>query len=171
MTESIKFGDKDYALVPGRLKKFREENPRASVDTEPSYNNDGSVTFKATIIRDQAEPHSARATGNARYTEVEMKKPKSFEKLETISVGRALANLGYLNDGRIATSEEMEEFEKYKSDREREAVEEGVDKLLKAKDIDSLKSAFVELGNLMTHPEIVKAKDKRKAELSEDNKG
>lgn len=110
---SIKFGDKDYALVPGRLKRFREENPRAAVDTEPSYNADGSITFKATIVKDQADPHSARATGTARYTENELKKPKAFEKLETISIGRSLSNIGYLNDGQIASTEEMEEFEQF----------------------------------------------------------
>jgi hypothetical protein len=108
---SVKFGDKEYALVPDRLKKFREENPRASIETEHELQVDGSITFKATIVKDQADPHSARATGNARYTENELKRPKAFEKLETVSVGRALANLGYLNDGQIATSEEMEEWE------------------------------------------------------------
>jgi hypothetical protein len=119
---SIKFGDKDYALVPDRLKKFREENPRAAIDTAPTYNVDGSVTFTATIIKDQSDPHSARATGHARYSEMELKKPKSFEKLETVSVGRALANLGYLNDGQIATSEEMEEYEEYKLGQALEAI-------------------------------------------------
>lgn len=97
--ESIKFGDKDYALVPARLKKFREANPRASVDTEPTYNADGSITFKATIVQDRANEYSATATGNARYSADELKKAKAFDKLETISVGRALANIGYLNDG------------------------------------------------------------------------
>ena len=81
MKDSIKFGDKDYALVPGRLKKFREANPRAGVDTEPTIHEDGSVTFKATIIQDRASEYSATATGNAHYSEVEMKKPKAFEKL------------------------------------------------------------------------------------------
>jgi hypothetical protein len=108
---SIKFGDKDYALVPDRLKKFREENPRASIETEHELQVDGSITFKATIVKDLADPASARATGTARYTEIELKKPKAFEKLETVSCGRALANLGYLNDGQIATTEEMEEWE------------------------------------------------------------
>ena len=108
---SVRFGDKEYALVPDRLKIFREENPRASIETEHELQVDGSITFKATIVKDLADPNSARATGNARYTEVELKKPKAFEKLETVSVGRALANLGYLNDGQIATSEEMEDYE------------------------------------------------------------
>jgi len=119
----MKFGEKEYAYVPDRLKQFREENPRASVDTEPTMNADGSVTFKATIIKDQADEYSPKGTGNARYTEAELKRPKAFEKLETVSVGRALANIGYLNDGRIATTEEMEEFYGMKSDKYREQIE------------------------------------------------
>lgn len=122
--DSIKFGDKDYALVPARLKKFREANPRASVDTEPTYNADGSITFKATIVQDRSNEYSATATGNARYAEAELKKPKAFEKLETISVGRALANIGYLNDGQIATTEEMDEFYEYKTEKFATAIEE-----------------------------------------------
>lgn len=108
---SIKFGEKDYALVPDRLKKFREENIRASIETEHQYNPDNSVTFKATIIKDLSDPNSARATGTARYSKNELAKPKAFEKLETISCGRALSFMGYLNDGRVATSEEMLEYE------------------------------------------------------------
>jgi hypothetical protein len=36
---------------------------------------------------------------------------KSFEKLETIAVGRALAFAGYLADGEIASMEEMAKYE------------------------------------------------------------
>ena len=107
----LKFGDKEYALVPDRLKQFREENPRASIETEHSFLPDESIVFKATIVKDLSDPNSARATGTARYSKNELAKTKAFEKLETISCGRALANLGYLNDGRVATTEEMEEYE------------------------------------------------------------
>ena len=107
----VKFGDKEYREVPDRLKQFREENPRASIETESTLMADESMIFKATIIKDLSDPNSARATGTARYTKNELAKPKAFEKLETISVGRCLANLGYLNDGQVATTEEMEEWE------------------------------------------------------------
>lgn len=107
----VKFGDKEYREVPDRLKQFREENPRASIETEHSFLPDESMVFKATLIRDLSDPNSARATGTARYSKNELAKSKAFEKLETISVGRALANLGYLNNGQVATSEEMEEWE------------------------------------------------------------
>lgn len=110
----MKFGTKEYEFVPDRLKRFREEHPRAKIDSNPTYNEDGSITFKTTIIKDQADPYSAVGTGNARYTEVELKKAKAFEKLETISKGRALADIGYLNDGQVATTEELEEFYEFK---------------------------------------------------------
>jgi hypothetical protein len=132
---SIKFGEKDYALVPDRIKEFREDNPRGSIDTDPTYNADGSITFKATIIKDQADEYSARATGNARYSESELKKPKAFEKLETVATGRALAILGYLNDGQVATTEEMQEFEQYRADKYGEEIEE-------AKTVEELVAIF-----------------------------
>lgn len=169
MKESIRFGDKDYSLVPVRLKKFREENPRADIDTNPTLHPDGSVTFKTRIVKDLSDESSARSSGTARYVESEMKKPKAFEKLETISVGRALANLGYLNDGQIATTEEMEEFEKFKTDRKNEAIESAITRIEASQDINGLKSIFVSLGELMTDPDVIAAKDKRKAELNENN--
>jgi hypothetical protein len=119
----MKFGDKEYAYVPDRLKRFREENPRAKIDSNPTYNADGSITFKTVIIKDQADEHSAVGSGNARYTETELKKPKAFEKLETISKGRALADIGYLNDGQVATTEELEEFYEYKHEKYQEQIE------------------------------------------------
>lgn len=121
--ETIKYQGKDYATVPARLKEFRSTNPRASVSTEPHFLEDGSVVFRATIIKDKSDEHSASATGNARYTSNELSKPKAFEKLETISVGRALAMLGYLNDGDIASTEEMLEFEQYQEDKVMTAIE------------------------------------------------
>ena len=108
---SVKFGDKEYREVPDRLKQFREENPRASIETEHSLLPDESMVFKATIVKDLSDPNSARATGTARYTKNELAKSKAFEKLETISCGRALSLLGYLNDGRVASTEEMLEYE------------------------------------------------------------
>ena len=158
---SVKFGDKDYALVPDRLKKFREENPRASIDTAPTYNVDGSVTFTATIIKDQSDPHSARATGHARYSEQELKKPKSFEKLETVSVGRSLANLGYLNDGQIATTEEMEEFEEYKLNQAIDAIQTAV----KREDFQTILASLTPAQKLEATP-LINARIKELKEAS-----
>ena len=137
--ESIKFGNKDYSLVPARLKKFREANPRSDVDTVSTINPDGSITFRARLVKDLADEFSAKATGTARYSEAEMQQPKAFEKLETISVGRALAMLGYLNNGQVATTEEMEEFEAYRLSKVDEAVE-AVKKAEKRGDFEAILS-------------------------------
>lgn len=136
----MKFGTKEYEFVPDRLKRFREEHPRAKIDSNPTYNEDGSITFKTTIIKDQADPYSAVGTGNARYTEVELKKAKAFEKLETISKGRALADIGYLNDGQVATTEELEEFYEFKHEKYQERIDS-------AKTVEELVSIFNEMNS------------------------
>lgn len=116
--QTIDLKGKDYATVPTRLKAFREENPRSSVTTKPSL-LDGNVVFEATIIKDLADDNSARATG---HSYGKLTGDKAFEKQETIAVGRALALLGYLNDGQVATSEEMLEFEEYQTSKLEEAI-------------------------------------------------
>lgn len=122
--DTIKYGGvAEYATVPARLKKFRETHPRASISTKPTFLEDGSCVFIATIVSDLSDEASARATGSARYTASEIAKPKAFEKLETIATGRALSLLGFLNNGEIASSEEMLEFELHKENRVLEAIE------------------------------------------------
>lgn len=159
MRESIKFGDKDYALVPARLKKFREANLRASIETEPTYHEDGAVTFKATIVQDRADEYSATATGNAHYSAEEMKKPKAFEKLETISVGRALANIGYLNDGQVATTEEMEDFEAAK-------LEKFAEKIDHAESVETLMGLFNQMNAIEKKTFTEKLSTKKKELLA-----
>jgi hypothetical protein len=172
--KSVKLGDKDYALVPARLKQMREENPRASVDTEPTYNADGSITFKAIIIRDQSDPYSAKASGTARYTAEELKKPKQFEKLETVAIGRALAVLGYLNDGQIASTEEMEEFHAAKEAAEKERVAGEIaaviERIEAATTNDELNAAVQSAGSVLKYQEVIEAGKKRRAELKAPEK-
>lgn len=161
----ISFSGKDYALVPDRIKLFREENPRGSIDTNPTYNEDGSVTFKAIVIKDLADEFSARASGTARYSAKEILEKKAFEKLETISIGRALSILGYLNNGEVASTEELDEFYKTKADADKEkAITAALESFAKAKNLEQLRNAFIG-SKLMQEPTIVAAKDARKAEL------
>ena len=167
MKDTIKFGDKDYSLVPGRLLKFREANPRGQIKTTPKFNEDGSLEFQAYILKDKADETSADATGSAYYTAKEMTKAKSYEKLETISVGRALSLLGYLNDGQIASSEEMEEFEDYKHNQLFESIETAVNTILAIETLNELKTYFQSLPpKVATAQEVYEAKEKRKVELS-----
>src|SRR5690606_15307500 len=105
---TINLQGKEYALVPARLKRFREEHPRADIQSKPTWNPDGSLDFMTRIIVDQSDEYSAKGTGWAHCTAEELKKPKAYEKTQTISKGRALSDVGYLNDGQIATTEEME---------------------------------------------------------------
>jgi len=131
----------EYATVPTRLKAFRELNPNASIDTEPQLDGD-NIIFKATIITDLKDPNSARATGHSMG---QAKNDKAFEKLETVSIGRALAILGYLNDGQVATTEEMDDFNEYKAVQEAEALKTAKDTLKATKTLDGLKNAFIGL--------------------------
>lgn len=164
-----KFGDKDYALVPDRIKEFRSNNPRGDISTAETYNPDGSITFRATIIKDRADEHSARATGSARYSETELKKAKAFEKLETISVGRALANLGYLNDGKVATTEEMEEFEDFKQDKQRDEAEAALKSVTTLADLQEVFTSIFQ-SNPSLGRQLIPLKDSLKETLSENTK-
>lgn len=108
--QTINLKGNEYATVPQRLLEFRNKHPRASVETKPEFQADGMVVFTAKIVKDKSDPNSASATG---HSYGKLTGDKAFEKLETVATGRALALLGYLNNGQIATSEEMQEFEEY----------------------------------------------------------
>lgn len=112
--QTINLKGNEYATVPQRLLEFRNKHPRSSVTTHPTFQEDGTVVFSATIVKDKGDENSATATG---HSYGKLTSDKAFEKLETVATGRALALLGYLNNGQIATSEEMEEFEAYQFDQ------------------------------------------------------
>lgn len=139
---TIRIGQFDYAKVSDRLKEFREENPRGSIETKPFIQEDGTVMFRAHIIKDSGAESSASATGHALSTEVQGKKEKVFEKVETIAVGRALALLGYGADGEIASSEEMEEFEAHKREKFEKEVNDYAKKLKSTKTLQELQDGW-----------------------------
>lgn len=106
--DTVKLQGKDYATVPSRILAFREENPKGSITTKKDYISELSQwSFQAHVVKDRGDETSADATGSSLGI---VKGEKDFEKLETIAVGRALANLGYLASGNVASSEEMEAF-------------------------------------------------------------
>lgn len=133
--DTIKYQGNDYATVPVRLKEFREKNPRASIVTTPMPQADGSMIIQARVVVDKSDDASAESTGSARYSAKEMEQRKAYEKLETIATGRALGLLGYLNNGEVATTEEMAEFEGFKADKYAEEIE-------RAKSIEDLMQIF-----------------------------
>jgi hypothetical protein len=128
-------GGAEYAKVSERLRLFREANPNGSIKTTHQFLEDGKIIFTTYILSNKADENSSDATGSA-YGE--LKNPKAFEKLESISVGRALALLGYLASGEIASSEEMIEFQEYKAQQEAVMLEDATERLMDAKDIKEL---------------------------------
>lgn len=156
-------GDADYAKVPDRLKLFREDCPNGLIETSPEIKEDGTIIFTARILKDKSKPESGEATGHS------YGKPgnavKAFEKLETIAVGRALALLGYLASGEIASSEEMDDFLAYKNQK----VADAIGLLADAEDLDDLKKRFMTLGPLMAEEDVIAAKDAKKETFTNES--
>lgn len=141
-TKTIAFGQvKKYARVADRLMEFRNANPNGLIETTPTITGD-TIIFKTRIVKDKSDTNSAEATGHAMG---ENKGTKAFEKLESVSVGRALALLGYASDGEIASSEEMEEFEAYKKQKEEEMLFSSQEKLEGCSSLEELKTVWSEL--------------------------
>ena len=102
-------GGADYAKVTERLKLFNEACSNGNIHTEAIPLGDKMI-LKAVVSNGKGKETTGSAFGKVGGQ-------KEYEKLETIAVGRALAFHGYLADGEIASSEEMEEFEDYKAEK------------------------------------------------------
>jgi hypothetical protein len=160
-TATISLKGKDYATVPARIKEFREANPNGLIETKPLIQPDGQVLFTARILKDKSNPSSGEATGHAIG---KMSGDKSFEKIETISIGRALAILGYMASGEIASSEEMEEFNKFKMDKHEQQVSETIAKLNECKTLEELKKVYT-ASPVMNDEDVIARKDELKLTL------
>lgn len=175
-------GGADYAKVAERLKLFRTEWAKSKHESAYEVDVDGSLVFTVWLWKDKTDlidlmkagvtdkevlRSSADANGNAKGSVGG--KEKDFEKLESVALGRALANLGYLASGEIASFEEMEEFEAFREKQRQEELQDAIKSLETAGSLDELKKRFVAT-KMMEVPEIVAAKDKRKSELSKAEK-
>jgi hypothetical protein len=157
---TIDLKGKAYATVPTRIKEFRETCPNGLIESKPEFLADGQVMFTARILKDKANPSSGESSGHAIG---KLTGDKAFEKLETIAVGRALALLGFMASGEIASSEEMEEFNSYQSSKKEDAIS----LIKKAKKVDELKNTFLSLsGGLMAEQDVIKAKNTKYTELT-----
>lgn len=160
----MQLGSAQYAKVAERIKEFRSDNPRALIETTPTI-TDAHIIFKARIVKDKADPASAEASGHSMGI-VKGDKEKLFEKQETIAVGRALALMGYLASGEIASSEEMEAFEAEQQEKLADAIFEITESIGNCATQDELKKYWSSLsGEMKLHVE--EAKDRKKKELSE----
>jgi len=133
-------GNTEYAKVSDRLKIFREECPHGLVETTPTI-GEGTIMFKARILKDKGDESSAEAVAHAIGGTTGQ---KAFEKIETIAVGRALAMLGYMASGEIASSEEMAEFQEYLNSQKQDEIMAIQDKLSKLKTIEELRLFYKE---------------------------
>lgn len=131
-------GGADYAKVADRIKLFREQNPNGLIETVPTITGT-QIMFKARILKDKSDQNSGEATGHAM---LENKGVKAFEKVESIAVGRALALLGYMASGEIASSEEMEEFADYKETQRQEKLTDLVEQAEQIKSKVELRKFF-----------------------------
>jgi hypothetical protein len=161
-TITIDLKGKAYATVPARIKEFREQCPRGEIKTKPTIMDGGQILFEAYILKDKSDTNSASATGHAIGAN---KGDKAFEKLETISIGRALAILGFMASGDIASSEEMDDFEDYKKQKNEEAKQFAVEVLTGSKNLKELKDNFQSLGAFAGDKDIIKLKDELKLKL------
>lgn len=163
-----------YAKVNERMLEFRRDNPRGLIETTPTFQADGSILFRARILKDKNDPSSAEAIGHSLGSN---KDKKGFEKLETIAVGRALAFLGYGATGEIASSEEMEEFEQYKQGQKEALILAMTERLEGAKTLEELQDAWASVpGELKPDLEVKKNELKAKLpvkqmELVQDSSG
>lgn len=181
---TTKIGTADYAKVAERLKLFREDNPHGKQESAYEVDVDGSLVFtvwlwknkedllelmKAGITDKDALRSSADANGNAKGAVAG--KEKDFEKLESIALGRALANLGYLASGEIASFEEVEEFNRYKKEQQELAVADTIERMKDAKTIEDVRKVGKESG-LLNVKEVIEFGRKRVEEIqkAQDNR-
>lgn len=165
-----------YAKVADRLREFWEMNPAGKIETVHEY-TDGGLISRAYIWKDKAELvklladkvsrvdayTSADSNGTAYMDGDRVKQLKGHEKNETIAVGRALALLGYGTDGEIASSEEMEEFNLYRAEKQAEKVAVAIKKLKGAKTTSELKKVWLSLDkDMQLIKEVREAKDSEK---------
>lgn len=96
----MKMRGKDYLEVRYRLYWLRLDHPDALIETRCEYQDEKMAIFRAQITL----ADGGSATGHKKVTKVEF--PKFYEKCETGSIGRALANLGY---GTLEAGEDVDE--------------------------------------------------------------
>ena len=97
----------DYEPVEDRIRAFYADHPAGRIVTDLIHLDGESVTFRAHVYRDIDPDPLPAATGHAHGL---LTKPKAVEFIETVSIGRALANLNYAKQGARASAEEMQAF-------------------------------------------------------------
>jgi hypothetical protein len=108
---AVSYLPEDYEPVEDRIRAFYSDHPQGRITTDVISLDGDSVTFRASVYRDIDPDPSPAATGHAHGL---LTKPKAVEFIETVSIGRALANLNYAKQGARASQEEMQAFQDVK---------------------------------------------------------
>lgn len=175
-----RMGNFDMASAADRILAFWEKNPKGKISTDQSRDQDGLIIFKTYIWKNKKDYleiakvpgiekdvilSSADSEGTAKQENSKYAK-KDFEKLETISVGRALALLGFGKDGQVASTEEMERFHAYEENQFEEEVLAAETYLKESSSMDELKNRWREIDrDVQVVEAVISAKDDRKKEL------
>lgn len=152
----------NHAKVNDRLKAFWEANPKGKIETT-NKKDATTIEFKTFILADKSDEYSREATGHA-LANLPLGE-KDYEKLETISVGRALALLGYSTSGEVASTEEMEEFMAYQENKKIEARLSSIEKLESCTTLKELQEVWLSLGTAIQDKEVLAKKNELKANL------
>lgn len=151
--QTIKLKDgNDYARVNARLIAMHQQNKQCSIRTSFEATNNYLV-FTAEV-----ETEKGLFTGHS-FTQ-SVGDIKKFEKQETVAVGRALANAGYLIDGAIASADEMIDFE----DETKEAVAGVIAEIKKKRSLKTLTAYWLQLQEkYRREPEVAAVYNEKKA--------
>ncbi len=131
------FNESSYVRVNDRVKQFRKDYPEGRIETFRE-GEEGGVIFKCIILRDSkdaelyANSKIAAASGHSYLPDEAREDQKVEEYAETVSIGRALACLGYSAD-KYASDEEMEQFDRLQGNEEEEEPEEKPKRVRKKK--------------------------------------
>ena len=185
-----RMGNFDMASAADRILAFWEKYSNGKITTIRSVDGDGLKVFTTYIWKDKKDfldiakipgvaidvaLETADASSPAKQAEGKEAK-KDFEKLDTISTGRALAKLGFLKDGQVASTEELEkyrEFNDWQESKLLEDIETADNELTEAKTLDELKDLWVKFppevrAKLETKKDEIKDKLTKKAEKKAD---
>jgi len=166
--ETIELRGSDYAKVSSRIKAFHEEYDSGSINTDYQFKQ-GWAICKASITLDIETPKRF-FTGHSMG---KVNEDKAFEKLESVAVGRALANAGFLASGEIATAEEMQKFDRQKnnsSDNQTlpdDVIDKAEDSMDNADSMNDLRDIWTAMPDkVKTDKRMQTYKNKRKQELT-----
>lgn len=130
------FLPKDYVSVSTRVEQFHAKFPKWSMDTSFEIN------WNIVIFKTKVSMWDDRTfTWHSFWT---VWKEKAFEKLETVSVGRALAFAWFETTSGIASREEMEVFNDNWL-----TFDDYVESIQMETDIEHIKTLFIQCNNTL----------------------